>query len=96
MGQRAISIMQPFPAVLWGFLAQGHAGGLSAEAHSGQKAEEVLEVFALSLQHPCPSLTMGMLGPRRWEGLVCLGRPGRGKLLQALAPPNLINENKSE
>lgn len=93
MGQRAISIMQLSPAVPWRFLAQGHAGCPCAKAHSGQRPEEVLD---FSLQHLYPSLTMGMLWPGRWKGLVCLGRPGRGNLLQALALSNVINENKSD
>lgn len=92
-GQRAISIMQLFPAVPWRFLAQGHAGCFFADAHSGQRPEEVP---AFSLQHLCPSLTMGILWPERWEGLVCLERPDRGKLLQALILSNVINENKSD
>lgn len=93
MGQRAISIMQLSPAVPWRFLAQSHAGCPCAKAHSGQRPEEVLD---FSLQHLYPSLTMGMLWPGRWKGLVCLGRPGRGNLLQALALSNVINENKSD
>lgn len=87
VGQRAISIMQLFPAVPWRLLAWGHAGCLSAEAHSGQRPGEVL---AFSLQDLCPSLTLGMLAKEMERaGVPGLGRPGRGELLQALAVSNV-------
>lgn len=63
------------PCCTMEIFSTGPCRSVSAGVHNGQKPEEVL---ACSLQHLCPSLTTGMLRPRRWKGLVYWGDLAEG------------------